>query len=110
MELARVGCSPMRIISRKSLLAFHEGWPERADALPALEAWYREAKRASWKTPVDVKAHYRSAGILKGGRVVFNVCGNKCRLVVQVNYDFGVAHIRFVGTHTEYDDIDAETI
>ncbi len=100
----------MRIISRKALLAFHEGWPERADAQPALEAWYREAKRASWKTPADVKAHYRSASILKGGRVVFNVCGNKYRLVVQVNYDFSVAYIRFVGTHAEYDDIDAETI
>jgi mRNA interferase HigB len=100
----------MRIISRKTLLAFYEGRPERADAQPALEAWYREAKKASWKTPIDVKAQYRSASILKGGRVVFNVCGNKYRLVVQMNYDFGVAYIRFVGTHAEYDGIDAETI
>lgn len=100
----------MRIISRKALLAFHEGQPERADAQPPLEAWYREAKKASWGTPADVKAQYGSASILKGGRVVFNVCGNKYRLVVQMNYGFGVAYIRFVGTHAEYDDIDAETI
>src|SRR3954463_10427361 len=99
----------MRIISRKTLLAFYEGRPECADAQPALEAWYREAKRASWKTPAEVKAQYRSASILKGGRVVFNVCGNKYRLIVQMNYDFGVVYIRFVGTHSEYDDIDAET-
>ena len=100
----------MRIISRRTLLAFHEGRPERADAQTALEAWYREAKKASWKTPADVKAKYGTASILKDGRVVFNVCGNKYRLIVWMNYEFGVAYIRFVGTHAEYDDIDAETI
>ena len=100
----------MRIISRRALLAFHEGRPERADARPALEAWYREAKGASWRTSADVKAKYRSASVLKGGRVVFNVCGNKYRLVVRVNYGVGVVYVRFVGTHAEYDNIDAETI
>lgn len=100
----------MRIISRKMLLAFHEGRPERADARTALEAWYREAKTALWTTSAEVKAKYRSASILKGGRVVFNICGNKYRLVTRVNYAVGVIYVRFVGTHAEYDNIDAETI
>ncbi|MBU8541991.1 type II toxin-antitoxin system HigB family toxin [Falsiroseomonas tokyonensis] len=99
----------MRIISRSTLLAFHEGRPERVDARAALEAWYREAKKASWSTSADVKAQYRSASILKGGRVVFNICGNKYRLVVRVNYGVGVVYVRFIGTHSEYDNIDAET-
>ena len=92
------------------LLALHEGRPERADARMALEAWYREAKTASWTTSAEVKAKYRSASILKGGRVVFNICGNKYRLVARVNYTVGVIYVRFVGTHAEYDNIDAETI
>jgi mRNA interferase HigB len=100
----------MRIISRRKLLAFHEGRPERADARAALEAWYREAKTASWTTSADVKAKYGSASILKGGRVVFNICGNKYRLVVWVNYGVGIIYVRFVGTHAEYDNINAETI
>jgi len=100
----------MRIISRSALLAFPEGRPECVEAGPALEAWFREAKRAAWKTPADVKAQYRSVSILKGGRVVFNVCGNKYRLVVRVNYGVGIVYVRFVGTHADYDNIDAETI
>lgn len=100
----------MRIISRKALLAFYQDQPKFADAQTALEAWYREAKAAEWKTPADVKAKYRSASILKGGRVVFNICGNKYRLVVWMNYDIGVVYVRFIGTHAQYDAIDAERI
>ena len=97
----------MRIISRKALKDYWENRPEAKDALCA---WFAEAKAADWKTTADVKAKYGSASILKAGRAVFNICGNKHRLVVRINYDFGTIYIRFVGTHKEYDEIDANTI
>ena len=97
----------MRIIAKKSLQAFWERYPH---ARGSLEAWHAEAKSAQWRTPADVKAKYGSASILKDGRVVFNIGGNNYRLVVWINYAYGVIYIRFVGTHQEYDAIDAETI
>lgn len=97
----------MRIISKKALREF---WEREPDAQAELEAWHAEAKAADWATPADVKAKYGRASILKGGRVVFNICGNRYRLVVQINYDYRVVYIRFVGTHGEYDDIDAQTV
>ena len=97
----------MRIIAKKTLKAFWERYPH---AKGSLEAWYAEAKDAAWQTPADVKAKYGSASILKDGRVVFNISGNNYRLVVWINYAFGVIDIRFVGTHEEYDAIDAQTI
>ena len=75
-----------------------------------IEAWHAEAKNAEWATPAEVKSHYGHASILKDGRVVFNICGNKYRLVVWINYDFFTIYVRFVGTHAEYDEIDAQTI
>ena len=69
-----------------------------------------EAKDADWTTPTDVKAKYGNASILKGGRVVFNICGNKHRLIVRINYDYRTVYVRFVGTHKEYDQINAETV
>jgi mRNA interferase HigB len=102
----------MRIISRKAIKNFWESY--RGLDQPALEnalkAWYREAKKAEWKTAAELKEKYRSASILKKGRVVFNICGNKFRLVVQINYPFGVLYIRWVGTHAEYDKINAEEV
>jgi len=80
------------------------------DAEQPLKAWFQEAKRANWKNPNEIKTQYAQASILKSHRVVFNIAGNKYRLVVRINYDFGMAYIRFVGTHKEYDNIDAETI
>ena len=65
---------------------------------------------ADWATPADIKAQYGDASILKGGRVVFNICGNKYRLVVKINYPYRVVYLRFVGTHVEYDRIDVETV
>ena len=76
-------------------------------AKDALEAWHDEAKKAAWRTPAEIKAKYRSASILKGNRVVFNIKGNDYRLVVKVNYDYGIVYVRFVGTHRQYDAIDA---
>jgi len=74
----------------------------------ALRSWYQEALRATWKLPPDIKAQYRNASILKGGRVVFNIAGNKYRLLVEVVYPIGVIDVKFVGTHKRYDQINAE--
>jgi mRNA interferase HigB len=97
----------MRIISRKALREF---WEQHPDARQALQAWYVDAKRAIWRTPADIKSVYRNASIVANNRVVFNVKGNRYRLVVAVQYEYGIVYIRFVGTHQEYDRIDAATI
>ncbi|GAB4169429.1 MAG: type II toxin-antitoxin system HigB family toxin [Geothermobacteraceae bacterium] len=96
-----------RIISKKALREF---WKDHPDSEEALKAWHAEAKAARWQNPAEVKAQYGNASILKNNRVVFNVCGNKYRLIVQINYAASVVLIRFVGTHKEYDAIDAENV
>ena len=73
-------------------------------------AWYRQVKAADWASPADVKGDVRSVSILKDGRAVFNVAGNKYRIVVWINYPYRVVNIRFIGTHRMYDAIDAQTI
>ncbi len=73
-------------------------------------AWYREALKADWAAPSDVKRHFGNASILRDGRVVFNIAGNKYRLVAWINYPYRVLYIRFIGTHVQYDKIDAQTI
>jgi mRNA interferase HigB len=97
----------MRVIARKALRDY---WQKEPAAEQDLKAWFAEAENADWKTPAEVKVKYGNASILKAGRVVFNICGNKYRLVVRINYAFGVVYIRFIGTHDEYDRIDAQTI
>jgi len=97
----------MRIISKKKLKEF---WRAHPDSKDAFEAWYAEAKAAAWKNPAEIKTQHGSASILKDSRVVFNVGGNKYRLVVKINYPFSVVYVRFVGTHKEYDAIDAEAV
>jgi mRNA interferase HigB len=97
----------MRVIARKTLKEYAEKEPAAAKEL---EAWFAEAKQADWKTPADIKTRYGNASILKSSRVVFNICGNKYRLVVAVHYVTGIIFIRFIGTHDEYDKINAETI
>jgi mRNA interferase HigB len=97
----------MRIIARKTLVEY---WTANPRCEQALKAWYAEAESASWTTPAEVKEKYGNASILKDGRVVFNVCGNEFRLVVWINFDFYAIYIRFIGTHQEYDDIDAQSI
>ncbi len=100
----------MRIIAKRTLRQFWERDRRFADAKRALEDWHAQVSQADWPTPADVKAQYRDASILKGSRVVFNICGNKYRLVVKINYPYRVVYIRFIGTHAEYDMIDAETV
>lgn len=97
----------MRIYSKKTLTDY---WKREPAAEGELKAWHAEAKHAKWANPSDVKNKYGNASILREGRVVFNICGNKYRLVVRINYDYCAIFIRFVGTHKEYDEIDAQTV
>ena len=97
----------MRIVSRKALKEFAARFP---DAEGQLDAWFHEARKARWQTPADIKAKYGSASILKDSRVVFNICGNKYRIVVKINYKNGIMFIRFIGTHGEYNQINAEEV
>lgn len=84
----------------------------RSTAMPASRrwAWYRHVLRADWALPAAVKRDFANASILKDGRVVFNIGGNKYRIVVWINYPYRVVYIRFVGTHAQYDDIDVQTV
>lgn len=97
----------MRVVARKILREF---WGKHPDAEQALKAWYKEASKASWDSPHSIKNEFPKASILKSGRVVFNICGNKYRLIVKLNYDRQWAFIRFIGTHQDYDKTDAENI
>lgn len=100
----------MRILALSTLRKFWESSPSYADSIDPGMAWYRETLKAHWSTPNEVKAQFSSASILRDGRVVFNIAGNKYRLVVWINYAYRVVYIRFVGTHKQYDEIDAQTI
>ena len=100
----------MRIIAKRTLRQYWETHPRGAEARTPLEVWHSTVEPADWATPADVKATFGDASILKDSRVVFNIAGNKFRLVVRINYPYRVVYIRFVGTHQEYDAIDAEVI
>ncbi|TIC80346.1 type II toxin-antitoxin system HigB family toxin [Crenobacter intestini] len=97
----------MRIIAISRLKAF---WDKHPDAEQALRAWADEAGKAVWQQPADIKVGYRHASILKHRRVVFNIKGNDYRLVVSVAYQYQAVYVKFIGTHREYDAIDAETV
>ncbi len=97
----------MRIIARGTLRDF---WERHSDAEDALRAWYQDANQAQWKTPEDIKRVYASASIVGNNRVVFNIKGNQYRLIVAVNYPLGIVYIRFIGSHREYDKVDAATV
>ena len=100
----------MRVIALSTLKACWENNPDYKDAREPCLAWYRQVLVADWASPATVNADFGNASILKDGRVVFNVAGNKYRLVVWVNYAYRVVYIRFIGTHKQYDAIDAQTI
>lgn len=97
----------MRVVSKKILREF---WEKQTDSEDQLKTWYREASKAFWTSPANIKSEYPKASILKSGRVVFNICGNKYRLIVQINYQRQWVFIRFIGTHEDYDKIDADKI
>ena len=97
----------MRVIAVSTLRAF---WERHPDVEQPLKAWYEEATNATWAQPADIKARYRSASVLKTRRVVFNVKGNDYRLIVAIAYKLQIVYVKFVGTHQEYDAVDAQTI
>ncbi|MDN3552885.1 type II toxin-antitoxin system HigB family toxin [Halomonas almeriensis] len=98
----------MRVIAKRTLREFWE--QGHADAQRPLTEWYHMMSNASWQTPQELKADIGTASILRGRRVVFNIGGNKYRLIVAIRYSQQIAWIRFVGTHAQYDQVDAETI
>lgn len=97
----------MRVIAVSTLRDF---WQRHPDAEQPLRAWYEEATSAAWTQPANIKAQYRSASVLKNRRVVFNIKGNDYRLIVAVAYRLQVVYVKFVGTHRDYDAVDAETV
>jgi mRNA interferase HigB len=97
----------LRVISKKILRDF---WESHADSEQQLRSWFQETSKADWKNPNEIKTEYPSASILNNSRIVFNIKGNNYRLIVRINYDYQVVWIRFVGTHAEYDKINANEI
>jgi mRNA interferase HigB len=97
----------LRVIARKSHRDF---WSIYPDSEQQLKSWYREAEKSNWGTPRHIKKDYPTASILENDRVVFNIKGNHYRLVVRINYDYGMVWIRFIGTHAQYDKMDANRI
>jgi mRNA interferase HigB len=100
----------MRVIALRTIKQFIDSKPEYLDAREPALAWYRQVLSANWASPNDVKREIASASVLKDGRVVFNIAGNKYRIVVWINYPYRVVYVRFIGTHRQYDGIDAQTI
>jgi len=95
------------ILSRKKIRIF---WTRHPDSEETLKTWYKVAMKANWKSSNGIKSQYRNASIIGDNRVVFNICGNKYRLIVKFNYGMQWGWIRFIGTHSEYDKVDALTI
>ena len=95
------------MIAKRTLRSF---WNKHKDCEQHLKSWYKEAEDAVWKSPGDIKIDYPSASFLKDDRVVFNIKGNNYRLIVKINYSYKIVWIRFIGTHAQYDKIDANNI
>ena len=100
----------MRVIALSTLKNFWASKPQYQDAEQPALTWYRDVLKADWAGPTAIKAQFGTASILKDGRAVFNLGGNKYRLVVWINYPYRVVYVRFIGTHRQYDAIDAQTI
>lgn len=96
----------MRVIALKRL---RDHWRQkgREDSEQPLKAWYAIVSKASWRHFADVKAQFGSASAV-GERIIFNIAGNKYRLVTYINFAFYTVYIRFVGTHAEYDALEIE--
>lgn len=97
----------MRVVAKKTLRDF---WEIHNDCEEQLKSWFQETTKAFWKNPNEIKLEYPSASILNDNRVVFNIKGNKYRLIVRINYNYQMVWIRFIGTHAEYDKINANEI
>ena len=99
----------MRIIKEKTLTNYCR-LSKYKQASEPLKSWVYEVKYSTWNNLNELKSKYRNASIISSKRVVFNIKGNKYRLIVKINYRFGMVWIRFIGTHSQYDQIDATTI
>jgi len=99
--------STLRVIAKKIVRDF---WEAHSSCEQQLKSWFQEASNAEWKNPNQIKKEYPSASILNNNRIVFNIKGNSYRLIVKINYDCQMVWIRFVGTHAEYDKINANEI
>jgi len=97
----------LRVIAKKILRDF---WTKDSDCEQQLKSWYNEAADATWKNPNEIKQEYPSASILEYNRIVFNIKGNNYRLIIKINYHYQMIWIRFIGTHAQYDKIDATKI
>jgi mRNA interferase HigB len=97
----------MRVIAKKTLREF---WNKHPAARQALQAWFADAQKATWNSPADIKLVYRNASFISNNRVVFNIKGNQYRIIVAIHYDYHIVYIRFVGTHSEYSQLDAARI
>lgn len=97
----------MRVIAKRTLREF---WQRHPDARGPLEAWHADARAADWAGPQDIKIRFATVSFVGSNRVVFNIGGNKYRLVAQVNYPYRVVYVRFIGTHAQYDRIDVEQV
>ena len=100
----------MRVIAVSTLKAYWKEPPLHRDAEGPTLAWYRDVLKADWTKPTDVTQQFGSASILRDGRVVFNISGNKYRVITWINYPYRVVYIRFIGTHQQYDAVDAQTV
>ena len=97
----------MRVISKRRLREF---WETQQDARPSLEGWYRIARAANWRSTEDVKAAAPKVSVLSNDRFVFNIKGNRYRLVVRVKFKWSIIYVRWIGSHADYDRVDANTI
>jgi mRNA interferase HigB len=97
----------LRVIDKKILREF---WERHNDCEQQLKAWFKEASKSEWTNSNEIKDEYPSASIIGNGRIVFNIKGNSYRLIVKINFDYQVVWIRFIGTHSEYDKVNAKTI
>jgi mRNA interferase HigB len=99
----------MRVISKRTLREFYEN-PNFQDSKGAIEAWHSEAMRADWSSPNEIKTQYKSASVVGDNKIVFNICGNRYRLIVKINYIAKIVFVKFIGTHKQYDKIKVEDL
>ncbi len=99
----------MRVIAKSTLKKFWE-IPAYSDSQAPIESWYEEAIKANWESPQSIKNQYANASICKNNRVVFNIGGNKYRLIVEIQYQANIVWVKFIGTHAQYDKINVEDV
>jgi mRNA interferase HigB len=99
----------MRVISKRTLREFYEN-PNYKDSKGAIEAWHSEVLKAKYSSPNEIKTQYKNASVVGDNKIVFNICGNKYRLIVKINYPAKIVFIKFIGTHKQYDKIRVEDV